>query len=674
MRRVVAGVPSVRAREAAHVPEVGEVDESPPTRARYPFAAIVGQNALTDALSWLAVEPLIGGVLVSGTRGTAKSTAVRALAALLPPLDAIAGDACNRAPRAGEPGIRVPTPFVELPIGATEDRVIGTLDVRALLAGERRFEPGLLARANRGVLYVDEVNLLPDHLVDAVLDAAATGTNVVERDGASYEHDARIMLVGTMNPEEGELRPQLLDRFGLSVAVENDDDLERRVEIVERRIAFEADPVAFARVYEQADAELRLRIVAARERLPRVLVDRTTLRHAAHSALAAHVEGMRADLTIVRAARAIAAFDGRLRVRAEDVDRAAVAALAHRRREGPHPAAPPPAGGPRPAPASPPSPPEPPRAPPRYPLPPGAGRGGAAPPLDEPGPGETAPPDPTAEDRDVPTAPPERVEIGPPPRIALDLGREVLRRDATHGARGRGAVDAFRGASRVLERPTARIAPLATLRARAHDGADVTAARHLRYFARRGRARALILFAVDASGSMAAAARMRAAKGAVCALLADAYHRRDAVALVAFRGESAELLVPPTRSAVFAYRRLRMLETGGRTPLAAGLRCARETMLAYARRSPGARAYLVLVSDARANAPARGAFDAALAEAARLRAGSVDALCIDVETGGFALGLMPQLADALGASRKRLAECTERTLGATVREWMAQAS
>ncbi|GAC1313957.1 MAG: hypothetical protein NVSMB21_25230 [Vulcanimicrobiaceae bacterium] len=270
--------------------------------ASFPFAAIVGQDDLKDALLRIAVDPSIGGVLVTGTRGTAKSTAVRALAGLLPPLDVIPGDAFNRAPADSETSATIATPFVELPVGATEDRVIGTLDVRALLAGERRFEPGLLARANRGILYVDEVNLLPDHLVDVVLDAAATGTNVVERDGASYAHDARIVLVGTMNPEEGELRPQLLDRFGLCVAIENDDDLERRIEIVERRVAFERAPSAFVATYAASTAALTERVARARATLPGVRVDRAQVRRAAQHALAACAEGMRADRTMSRTA------------------------------------------------------------------------------------------------------------------------------------------------------------------------------------------------------------------------------------------------------------------------------------------------------------------------------------------------------------------------------------
>jgi magnesium chelatase subunit D len=600
-------------------------------RAEFPFAALVGQEPLMDALVWLAVEPAIGGLLVTGTRGTAKSTAVRALAALLPPIEA-----------------GVPTPFVELPIGATEDRVVGTLDVRTLLgSGERQFDPGLLARADRGVLYVDEVNLLPDHLVDVILDAAASGQNTVERDGASVVHDARIMLVGSMNPEEGELRPQLLDRFGLCVAIANDDDLERRVEIVERRLRFEHDPAAFALAFEARTTARRDQIARARALLPNVTIDRAHVRLAASLALEARVEGMRADLTIVRTARAIAACDGRTAVRADDIEAAAQPALAHRRRDAPR--------------GTPPRPPSP------SPL---------------PGDGTTEQPS-AAGTNGAHGGRRDAVEIG----AAVDVGPRgqtvtalAVRRTRRLVARGKSATPVLAGAARVVRRPTARIAPLPTIHAAAiarapeHVAAPlVFEAAHLRFIERRGRERELVILVVDASGSMAAAARMRAAKGVVCGLLEDAYRRRDAVALIAFRGEDAEVLVPPTRSAVLAYRRLRSLPTGGRTPLAAALRRAREVAQAYARRESGTRVALVLVSDARANAPERDALGAALREAALTRGAIARALCVDTELGRVRLRNAQRIAASLDAQYRHLDDCSERALGATVREWMATA-
>ncbi len=607
---------------------------------------------MRDAFLWLAVDSTIGGLLVTGTRGTAKSTAARGLTDVLPPIDVVPGDPCNRAPSAGETGVPRATPFVELPIGATEDRVVGTLDVRALLTeSDRRFEPGLLARANRGVLYVDEVNLLPDHLVDVLLDAAATGVNVVEREGASYVHDARIVLIGTMNPEEGELRPQLLDRFGLCVPVAGDGDLARRVTIVERRLAFENDPAAFVLAHAAQTDALRGRVAAARERLPHVAYGTDTIALAAQLALAANVEGMRADLTIVRTARAIAALAGRPRVSDDDVARAAVAALAHRRREAPpmDRTPPPPQAPPPSAPSSPPQ-------------------------GNQPRDGGDA----EREAASAPTAePPARiVVIGTPATVPLATGprRNAAQSPGTAAARGRDRDMALtpNGRARIVVTATSTVALLATVRAAAADQTRVHA-RHLRYIERRGRARRLIVLLVDASGSMAAAARMRAAKGVLCGLLEDAYRRRDAVALIAFRGTSAQTLVPPTRSAALAYRRLRTLPAGGRTPLADGLRAAGDLIATNARRDPHARAHLVLISDARANVPARDPFPAALREAARLRARDVRMLCIDTESGRIRLGRTAQLATALDADYRTIESCTERVLGATVREWMATA-
>jgi len=597
-------------------------------RPNYPFVALVGQDALRDALLWIAVDPSIGGLLVTGTRGTAKSTAARALADVLPPITVVQNDAFNREPTGAEESTLRATPFVELPVGATEDRVVGTLDVRALLAdAERRFEPGLLARANRGVLYVDEVNLLPDHLVDVLLDASATGTNIVERDGVSFAHDARIVLVGTMNPEEGELRPQLLDRFGLCVAIASDDDVAHRVAILERRLAYERDADAFVEAHATETHALRERVAAARARVPDVSYDARVLKLAAELAIAARAEGMRADLTIVRAARAIAALDGRSTVDEADVIRAATAALAHRRREAPPP--------------------------PRPPMPPQPPRNGS--PRDE-----HSPSDHPADARPAAAPePPRTFDVGAP--IALAYAAD-MRRPATTPT----------GRPRIVRATTRAVAFLATIRVAAEEGARI-AARHIRFVERRGRERQLVVFLVDASGSMAAAARMRAAKGAVCALLEDAYRRRDAVALIAFRGTQARTLVPPTRSAALAYRRLRSMQTGGRTPLADGLRVARNMMVAAAQRDPGARAHLVLISDARANAPEHEAFGAALQEAALLRARAVRVLCVDTETGRIRLGQAARLAEALGATYQHLDDCSERTLGATVREWMATA-
>jgi magnesium chelatase subunit I len=320
--------------------------------AAFPFSAIVGQDEMKLAILVSAVDPTIGGVLVFGDRGTGKSTAVRGLAALLPKMrvvggcryhcDPDAGDARCDDCRAATPSraaskVRLaPVPVVDLPLGATEDRVVGALDLeRALAQGVKAFEPGLLARANRGYLYIDEVNLLEDHIVDLLLDVAATGENVVEREGLSVRHPARFVLVGSGNPEEGELRPQLLDRFGLSVEVRTPDDLPSRVEVVRRRDAFERNPEAFVERWRKEDERIRRRIVKAREALAGIEVPDAALEKAARLCMALGTDGLRGELTLMRAARALAALDGDARVDDGHLRRIAAPALRHRLRRDP---------------------------------------------------------------------------------------------------------------------------------------------------------------------------------------------------------------------------------------------------------------------------------------------------------------------------------------------------
>ncbi|MBA4285335.1 MAG: magnesium chelatase ATPase subunit I [Xanthomonadaceae bacterium] len=317
----------------------------------FPFSAIVGQEEMKQALLIAAVEPAIGGVMVFGDRGTGKSTAVRALAALLPAMEAVIGCPYNCAPddssdacrtsldqlgKARKKTHKVPVPVVDLPLGATEDRVVGALDLeKALAQGSKAFEPGLLARANRGFLYVDEVNLLEDHLVDLLIDVAASGENVVEREGLSIRHPARFVLVGSGNPEEGELRPQLLDRFGLSVEVSTPTDLQARISVVRRRDAFERDRAAFIEQWKPVDDKVRRRIVAARKRLPDVQVPDAVLERAAELCLALGTDGLRGELTLMRAARALAALDGDAVVGDAHLKRVASPSLRHRLRRNP---------------------------------------------------------------------------------------------------------------------------------------------------------------------------------------------------------------------------------------------------------------------------------------------------------------------------------------------------
>ena len=316
----------------------------------FPFSAIVGQDEMKLAILVAAIDPRIGGVLVFGDRGTGKSTAVRALAALLPPMRAVVGCryrcdpalpvGCEECEARKVEGVlkshTVPVPVVDLPLGATEDRVVGALDLeRALAQGVKAFEPGLLARANRGFLYIDEVNLLEDHLVDLLIDVAASGENVVEREGLSVRHPARFVLVGSGNPEEGELRPQLLDRFGLSVEVRTPQDLPSRIEVVKRRDAFERDSASFSKTWAREESRVRRQIVAGRERIGQVQVPDATLERAALLCMALGTDGLRGELTLIRAARALAALQGDAVVGDAHLKRIAPPALRHRLRRNP---------------------------------------------------------------------------------------------------------------------------------------------------------------------------------------------------------------------------------------------------------------------------------------------------------------------------------------------------
>ncbi len=314
-------------------------------RQPFPFSAIVGQEAMKLAMVLTAVDPAIGGVLVFGDRGTGKSTAVRALAALLPEIEAVEGCPVNSARPdlcpdwAGVTSttlVRKPTPVIDLPLGVTEDRVVGALDIeRALTRGEKAFEPGLLARANRGYLYIDEVNLLEDHIVDLLLDVAQPGENVVEREGLSIRHAARFVLVGSGNPEEGELRPQLLDRFGLSVEVTSPRDVETRVEVMIRRDGYESDYERFMGKWRAEDAALRDRILTARSALSTLKTPATVLHDCASLCIALGSDGLRGELTLLRAARALAAFEGAKAVSRTHLRSVAAMSLSHRLRRDP---------------------------------------------------------------------------------------------------------------------------------------------------------------------------------------------------------------------------------------------------------------------------------------------------------------------------------------------------
>lgn len=690
--------------------------------AAYPFSAVVGLADLKLALLLNAVSPRVGGVLVRGEKGTAKSTIVRALAAQLPQVDVVAGCRFGCDPAAPDPGcpdgphepgeqrLRRPAALVELPVGASEDRLAGALDVeRALTEGVKAFQPGLLAAAHRGVLYVDEVNLLHDHLVDLLLDAAALGTCYVERETVSVRHAARFLLVGTMNPEEGELRPQLLDRFGLTVEVRASRDPDERAEVVRRRLAFEAAPEEFAARWAAEEAALAERIARARERLPAVRLPDARLRQIATVCAAFEVDGLRADLVTAAAAIAHAAWQGRETVTTDDVRAAARLSLPHRRRRDPFDA---PGldedllerlleetSGPDGDPCDP----DDPDGDPDDPDDPsggsdGAPDGGSGGPRDD-GPSDDGPPnDPPG---DAPARPetaggnegtsgrdpqgerpaPEEVEgrqrrpqavdgrpaqAAQPYRVPLlqvpGLGDGATgRRSRARTAHGR-VTGARRPAGRVrglhLAATVLAAAPHQRRRGRTGPGL-LLRADDLREVVREGREGNLVLFVVDASGSMAARRRMTAVKTAVLSLLLDAYQRRDKVGLVTFRGAGAELALPPTSSVEAGAARLRALPTGGRTPLAAGLTRAADVLRVERLRDPARRPLVVLVTDGRATSG--GDVD----RAAALLQGTA-CVVVDCESGPVRLGLAVRLAARLGARLLPLDALSD--LGSAVRD------
>ena len=568
----------------------------------FPFSAVVGHERLKLALRLVAVDPRIGGVLVRGPKGIAKSTAARSLARLL---ERVEGR---------------PVPFVDLPLGATEDRVVGTLDVtRALREGERRFQPGLLTSAHGGVLYVDEVNLLTDYLVDVLLDAAATGTLVVERDGISERLAARFQLVGTMNPEEGELRPQLLDRFALCSDLEDLLSAVERSLAVRRRLAFDEDPEAFEREFAVEETLEVERLVAARARLSGVILLDDLGEAVSRHALAAGALGLRADLIICRAARAHAALRGATEVSWKDVEAVEELVLAHRRTR------PPDATGS--SPAVPPDPPSPRR----------------------PGGGERPPGD-SGERRwqprlDIPPPPEPKGRPGVPPRTP----QQRLSRD-----RRLRLVPVVDGRLRrsVAYRPDLRLDLGSTLVGRAVTGAPV-----LRSAIRLDRPPVLTVVSVDASGSMGGHRRIAYAKGLLAWAMRRAYQRRHRFALVAFRGALPCELVEPTRGLQRMLTRINALRTGGPTSIAAGLEAARGLVASERRRQRSLMVSFVLVTDGRANRSMLGLppLEEALASAQRLaKLPGVQATVVDAEGGPLRLGLAAAVARALGASIERL--------------------
>ncbi len=713
------------------------------SRTGFPFSAVVGMEDLRLALVLNAVSPAVGGVLVRGEKGTAKSTMVRALATVLPGVTVVAGCRFSCDPAAPEsdcpdgpherevPATGRPARLVELPVGASEDRLVGALDIeRALIEGIKAYEPGLLADAHRGVLYVDEVNLLHDHLVDLLLDAAALGTCYVEREGVSVRHPARFLLVGTMNPEEGELRPQLLDRFGLSVEAAAPADPAMRAEVIRRRLAYDSDPAAFTAHWAPAEAAFAERIVTARERVARVVLPDSALRQVTAVCTAFGVDGLRADLVTARAAIAHAAWEERAEVTAEDIRAAARLALPHRRRRHPFDAPGiaeeeldramadaigdgPDEDGPDDG------------------SPSGSGHDGSG--HDGSGHdgsghdgsgigdrgsgGSTGTGSPGASGRQAggqtrsdargrgadghvgpdgyqaggqhrpavarrasPASGDDGAEDGPaavPDPVFRVRLLDVPRAGAgAPGRRSRARASCGRvtGTRIPRERPTrihlaatlAAAAPHQRARGRAAPGPLLLRRTDIREPELEGREGNLVLFVVDASGSMAARSRMGAVKGAVLSLLMDAYQRRDKVGMVTFRGSGAQVVLPPTSSVEAAAARLAALPTGGRTPLAAGLVRAAEVLRTERLRDPQRRPLLVVVTDGRATAGPDPVGDAHRAAGLLAATGSTSVV-VDCEVGPTLLGLAGSLAAALGGLVLRPAELAAGQLAESVR-------
>ncbi|MDQ1275211.1 MAG: magnesium chelatase subunit [Euryarchaeota archaeon] len=645
--------------------------------AVYPFTAIVGQERMKKALVLNLINPKLGGVLIRGEKGTAKSTAVRALANLLPEIEVVEGckfkcnpdnrnELCEECrEKLNEESLRVSRikmKVVDLPVSATEDRVVGTLDIEhAIKNGEKRFDPGVLAMAHRGILYVDEINLLDDHLVDVLLDSAAMGVNTVEREGISYSHPANFVLVGTMNPEEGELRPQLLDRFGLCVDVKGISDVSRRVELIKYRLSYEADPEAFAANWQAAEAELCGQILNAKQLLSEVRILDDMLELISQICVDMGVDGHRADITMMKASITLAAFNGRADVLEEDVKEAAELVLSHRMRRKPFDS-----------------------------------HSDKQDKLDESienhrekqkekeknkqeqqkqerkenpekpheHPEEQQPDNTQNQTEGQPDASSETVFATGGSYQIKQLTPEFLRADRKgSGRRSKTLTSSKQGRyikSTIPHEKTTDLAFDATLRAAApyqltrekNGNSIIIHESDFRKKVREKKIGNLVLFVVDASGSMGARQRMVASKGAVLSILMDAYQKRDKVGLIAFKGNSAELLLPPTSSIELAQKYLQEMPTGGKTPLSRGLVKGYEVIKTELRRDPDTCPFMVLISDGRANVSMNG--EPPLQEittvASRLKEEGIQSAVIDTESSMIKFGLAQQISTALGAT------------------------
>lgn len=641
----------------------------------YPFSAIVGQEKMTRALILNAISPSPGGLLIRGEKGTAKSTAVRALASLLPEIDAVSGCPFNCDPHEYErlcPECRAKInrgvsltarkkkiEVVDLPLGATEDMVIGTLDLEyAVKEGKRRFTPGLLAKAHRGILYIDEVNLLNDHIVDVVLDAAGMGTNIVEREGISRVHRSEFILIGTMNPEEGELRPHLLDRFGMCIQVRGMEDPDERVRLVKRIERFARGPSDFIEEYKARRDTLSRAIMRARKRVDNVRISEEMVQLCSKLAMEACVAGHRADILMRKAALCIASLEERETVIKEDVDEAADLVLFHRARTIPPPSPHKHEEKEKSHEESPENEKDQEKKRPKH------------------GDSET---DETRDEEKKKGGEDQRetegsvsnkpvletvLPMGDPftvKKIQIDRDRK-LRKGSGRRSRTRTSSKAGRYIKSTVQRKNNDLALDATLRAaaphqrkRSHEHVAIAIEQgDIREKIREKRVGNFIVFVVDASGSMGAGKRMIAVKGAILSLLLNAYQKRDTVALVAFKGDCAETLLPPTSGIELAHKLLEELPTGGKTPLCHGISLGYRIIQAALRKNPDIYPLLVLISDGKTNVSYAGGkpFAEAIEMAADIKDNAgFNSVVVDVEKPGLiSFELARQLSFHMGAS------------------------
>jgi len=652
-------------------------------RRTIPFTSIVGQDDMRFALILNAINPRIGGVLIRGDKGTAKSTAVRSLADLLETIQVASDcpfncnpenpedmcDLCYQKSQSNQiTAVEKKTPVVDLPLGATEDRVVGSLNVeRAIKEGIKALEPGILAAANRGILYIDEVNLLDDHVADVLLDAAAMGVNIVEREGVSVAHPSKFILVGTMNPEEGEIRPQLLDRFGLQVSVAGIEDVEQRMQIAKIAEAFDLDPKGFAKEWQQEQVDMKQKISRARQLLSQVSMSDDLLRLIASTCIDLGVKTHRAEIVITRTAKTIAAFDGRTEVNQEDVKKAMELALAHRMRSRPF-------------------------------EPPTLNKERLEKSMsqkqhehqhqdqkpEQQKKNEQQPQEPSEQkdtDQKQAAKPQERIfEIGTPidvRAITMPRKRDRIARRKTSGRRMNTL--ALRNRGRYLRQKMPQegkdIAIDATIRAaapyqriRSGPNAIIVKGEDIREKERVGKTSAVVLFVVDASGSMGANQRMESAKGAVLSLLMDSYQKRDKIGMIAFKGKEAEIILPPCTSVDLALGRLRELPTGGKTPLSAGLSRGLQLLQGELRKDEESKLMMVLISDGRANEGMGGKIkDELMAISERIKHLGIHTIVIDSEVVDSSfldmrLGYCHQIADQCQGKYYPLSSLTPESL------------